>query len=530
MSESTGRSRVTRRWLIRGGVAAAVSAWVGVRTYPQWMKGLSALTGNPAGTCACAAAAAGLTSCLLAALLVVGLTLWESRGSRPRLQTAFRILLAVSVSLFWTATFFPALMTNDSIDQWLQARENRYTAWHPPLMAMLMHLGQQVSGSPALFAVIQSGLFWAAAYRALGFFLPSPRWFVASCVALSCNPALWICASVLWKDVWVAICIMALLPLLVAAAQRSSPRHLAGATACAAAAACFRSNAVTLWAALAVVGWVYVWRSRRPWRKIVAAGVLAIAVVIPSRLVSAMPSVHNEGTSAVMIVCEYIGTASRMDRQSPEYAAERSRFDGVFGPGKLDACTAGYIQHLPLTDYFLFSSPPIVSRFELMEHRAFVLRATAGIAFRHPLLYMRQKLSMLAMLLQVPPHDVWLPYYTGIEPWGAPFGLRSCSLLPDVRQAIVAILHGQRNGPLFRHVLFVGWIAVSLFVGRRHLPTSIASLVGVAYGAGFVMATVAADWRFLIGTYLCAWIGGLSFLSTVRRRSVPPASGAPATE
>ena len=49
-------------------------------------------------------------------------------------------LLALALALLDWRIFFPALMSQDSITQYNQAFDGRYNDWHPPLMAIALHL------------------------------------------------------------------------------------------------------------------------------------------------------------------------------------------------------------------------------------------------------------------------------------------------------------------------------------------------------------------------------------------------------
>ena len=168
-------------------------------------------------------------------------------------------------------------------------------------------------------------------------------------------------------------------------------------------------------------------------------------------------------------------------------------------------------------DRLFFSRPPVVSMSNLVAHTSFILRETAGLCIRHPVLCMYQKASSLSGLTQLTLSEVFYPYHTRLDPWGASFGLTSHSLLPAVRQWALDFLFPLRNGVLFRHYLFIIWSVVALaFLARHRTVVFVSSLVGLSYFAGFLVGDVNPEWRYLLPTYLCAWVGLMSFFLHAR--------------
>jgi len=117
----------------------------------------------------------------------------------------------------WTlllATYWPGIMSSDSMDQWRQATANRYIDWHPFYHTWLVHGVRQLWDCPALVAGLQSwalalssGWLIHAAQRATG---TSTR--VAWIGALLCAacPPLAFTSITLWKDVPYAAALTAL--------------------------------------------------------------------------------------------------------------------------------------------------------------------------------------------------------------------------------------------------------------------------------------------------------------------------------
>ncbi|MFE9023823.1 hypothetical protein ACFYNL_35365 [Streptomyces sp. NPDC007808] len=120
--------------------------------------------------------------------------------------------LAASCWLATTVVFAPGYMSPDSIDQLRQAMGRRpLTDWHPPVLSLVWRALIAVTGTSASMAVLQSALFWAA------------LWVVAWCVwamtarrggslavlALGLTPPVLTFVGVVWKDVHVAVALLA---------------------------------------------------------------------------------------------------------------------------------------------------------------------------------------------------------------------------------------------------------------------------------------------------------------------------------
>jgi hypothetical protein len=67
-----------------------------------------------------------------AALLFLLALLWSQGAEASRaLGRATAVLSAIAIGAFWTAVYYPALMSDDSFDCWNQAVEGALNKWHP---------------------------------------------------------------------------------------------------------------------------------------------------------------------------------------------------------------------------------------------------------------------------------------------------------------------------------------------------------------------------------------------------------------
>ncbi len=71
------------------------------------------------------------------------------------------IILLITLGIFMLSllSFYPGIMTNDSVDQWNQISNNAYTSWHPIFHTLFEKLITIFWKSPAAIAIFQSAIF-----------------------------------------------------------------------------------------------------------------------------------------------------------------------------------------------------------------------------------------------------------------------------------------------------------------------------------------------------------------------------------
>jgi hypothetical protein len=192
--------------------------------------------------------------------------------------------LAAAAALALWRLFFPGLMSTDSIAQYGQALTGQYNDWHPPLMAIVLHLVFSLGGAIGILMLGQclAGVFGV---RALA----------GSVIALlvgdrvSARRAAWLAFAVLlallaplgplafylmtfWKDAWAMILMLWIGALAIDLYRRGpAPKRLLLLAGLAAALGMVRHNAVVV---LPLVG-LALWDGSR--RRISRTGALALA-------------------------------------------------------------------------------------------------------------------------------------------------------------------------------------------------------------------------------------------------------------
>lgn len=145
--------------------------------------------------------------------------------NRPAVLKALWNILPILVGLVITLyIFYPGYLSNDSVDQLTQGRENNYNDWHPPLMSWLWGRIDQVVPGPFGMLVFHNLLFWGG----LELFINSaaPNWsrylkFVLV-LLVGFYPPIFMLLSTIWKDVGMTAAFLFGTALLSYAQERKS--------------------------------------------------------------------------------------------------------------------------------------------------------------------------------------------------------------------------------------------------------------------------------------------------------------------
>ncbi|WP_040334276.1 hypothetical protein [Candidatus Magnetobacterium casense] len=118
----------------------------------------------------------------------------------------FWAFFVVSTTVFslWLMAYWPAAMTNDSLDQWVQQKTLTFSNWHPYIYAMGLAFLSQIFDSPASVAMFQllstaalgSCVFYFAIREGVRFYLILP-FFVAFVLSIPVGAY----NVTMWKDV-----------------------------------------------------------------------------------------------------------------------------------------------------------------------------------------------------------------------------------------------------------------------------------------------------------------------------------------
>lgn len=97
--------------------------------------------------------------------------------------------------------FYPGWMSPDSFSQYIEALDNQYTDWHPPMMSIWWHTLLPISNGPLLM-LLQNFLFYWAAWALVGLALSKKHGAQGSLATLlGFVPGPFLTFGHIWKDV-----------------------------------------------------------------------------------------------------------------------------------------------------------------------------------------------------------------------------------------------------------------------------------------------------------------------------------------
>lgn len=154
-------------------------------------------------------------------LSLTGLCAYQIAGGKKAPSRKLDLILGVPLlitSLLTLFTFWPGILTNDSMNQWREAVSGNYSDLNPLLHTLLVSGLEKIAHSPAAVAIFQIIVF----YLTLAYGLGSLRRRGVSPAVLAVLAllfALWpfnpLFSNVLWKDVLYSLALLALFILLI---------------------------------------------------------------------------------------------------------------------------------------------------------------------------------------------------------------------------------------------------------------------------------------------------------------------------
>jgi hypothetical protein len=427
-------------------------------------------------------------------------------GSMARIS---QLLLVVLGLILWRV-FFPALMSYDSAVQFNQAWVGRYNDWHPPLLAITLHLFLKAGRNIGALMLVQclAGLFglralvlaWLRAFHGPAV---SPR--RAEAIALLVVLVLFLPVSPLpfylvtfWKDSAAAVllvwtCAVAL-PLVSRREEDAGGRfpwlRIAGVTALSVALGMVRHNAVAVLPAVSLVlGYAAARSLRRPATVAVAlAPLLAFAVCDPA--LNRGFHVRKAHIERQMMVFDLFGMCALDARVCDSIPYVRSMFQVPdyrrrYVPGDLGNS--------------FWAAPAVLDpkiQWDGDRLRAEYLRAARGF----PGILARVKLEAFGTLLGV--HEPLVFFHSTLA--DNKYGLRLNERFAPARAALAGWTLAAGRSPGWRLLSGVNvvwlladcaWI-VALVVARRR-PLALVPLLPLAFYLSYLPATPSHDFRFM---------------------------------
>ncbi len=456
-------------------------------------------------------------------------------------------LLTALIGIGIWLLFRPGIMSYDSIDQYGQARSGQFTSWHPPVLVATLSLAMRMGYSIGSLMLVQCLVGILGIRQAListmllasGQRTPRTYWAAFGLLLLILSPltptAFYL--MTFWKDCWTAFLLLwavaLALQLLVEAPQLPGAKlvpRLVVLLAVMTLAALPRHNALVVTPALGLLLWGVVSRRgvRHAWPLVAAP--LVLAVLVEAGLEQHL-HVQKTYPGNHVKVLDLLGICVL-------YPEEKAGFPYI---------SANMREGIDRYYRFGDISPIAFEHPEIIDPQ--LLRGTY-----HPELDAEYRRALLTRPLKLL-HVKYLAFSKLLDPANSrlyyfhstlndnPYGLQMDEGSRSVREWYTWATMATPQLPLARWVSFQGlWFDISLVLlavfgwrGLRHRKAPDLYLAGVllvpaCYVLGYMLATIAMDYRYLYPSTLLMQVlaGGMAFSRlfppSPRRSSVPSAS------
>ena len=513
------------------------SVRLGTEKLTQTSPGLYQAASYDWSSAARAAAASVMTFVVVSAASLLLILVWRQQELvSPSLLRITAPLSAVTISLFWTAVFFPGHMSPDSFLIWRQAVTGEYHNGHPIGLTLVMRavhlflLSRPIELQLAVVTFLQGALFWLMIFRALTIIPFSLRKKMLLCVLVAGFYPLWVNSITLWKDVWFTTSFLGLVLCAVPffASARSGWRHWTNMVAWLTCTLLSRHTAALSFMALATLAIVFLWTNRGPQAALrtlaISVTMLVCSWVIQAALYKTL-QVRNDGRlSNVMLAYEVVGV-TRFSNQ-PVSSFQNLQTYRAIGGSKFEQAVADYPCGGPIDYLFYYPGAPF--DMDSLLAGSYASRDLPRLAFANPGAYLRHRACAVAGLMDLPGRGLFYPYHPQLDV--NVFGAHEQSLLPGVRGLVMdRFLEPTISDPkwLALRVPFWHWLMLA-----SSLAAAVFSLAGIPktskclfawrmmpsyfFAAGcailipLLFVTPTADWRYVMPASVCWLIGILT--------------------
>ena len=426
--------------------------------------------------------------------------------------------MAVATSAFWLLVFFPAVMPFDALRIWGQALHDRYDAWYPPALAILLHATQQVTDQPDLFSFVQGAFFWGTLLFLIKQVSLSNRWFVVTSVSIILLPSLWLYSNAVTSNNWMASFGFLSVSCVILAVKEKTPRFFWLAVILFSGSVVFRREALVLLPLFLFLDHGFIRVPGEPVRTAVHAVLAILLCIAPARIIDLAPNVEQSTKSPAGhgLLNQYVGilVGVRGELDGRQLEAERSNIDNTFGAGTFEKLMKRY--NCRSANYISVGLVPVIAEGVHRDAIPYIVSRVASMAIRHPIAFIDHNACYYGHLLQargimyqnwgVLDQDPWIMALR--EKHDIPFN----SKLPTVRDWYARIVNASlARSPcslLYSHycLLIVAFL-VSLWGLKTHRPEMWApALFAVVYPLGYFVFGPASEWRYLLFTHVCGWV------------------------
>jgi len=465
----------------------------------------------------------------ITAIFISAVVLWREEEDRFFGPASYIICLSTALSGFWLLVFFPAVMSVDSLALWQGALNNRYSNWQPPLLAMLMHFTQSLAKTPSLFSFIQGALFWGALFYLIRQVAQGYRLFLVSSVLVVLLPPLWLHSNATASTTWGAVFLMLAMAFLIRSikGQREISFYLSILSL--SIAVMFRREAV-LCAIVPIVTYLFFFKQKGGLaKKALVTAIVIVLTIMPGRVIELSPHVvRMSGSQSHGLLNQYVGTVVHSMRlmSREEIDKERQAIDGEFGKGVFRRLIRRY--DCRSADYIIYNRhfPRVLKRIP-KEKNLFILKKVVQTAIRHPGGDLKHQACHFGQLVQFSgiAYQSWglLEKDPNYEARRAQLGIPYRTQLPSIKAGYIRLMNASLKSPVFsllyRHYIFLLFSSLFLVAGfiTRRIEWIIPSFFSLVLVVAYLLTGPAGLWRYLLPSYLAAWVCLPAVLSSILR-------------
>lgn len=440
----------------------------------------------------------------------------------------------LAVAAIVIATFYPGIMSKDSLAALNQARTLQFNDWHPPILALIWSVLDKIVAGSGLMLVAQAVLYSVSAAKLCAEAFPHLNarwhaWLVVPTFALF-PPAMTL-TGMIWKDVWMSgllLLAMAYLFRLSKAGNRAVRiRAFSVIVVCCLLATAFRHNALAATAGLLAGACFFVrptWG--RQWVRAVAASVggLLLSVLLFTIVSATYRAIATRSNIATAILLHDIG-GMIVRSTEPELAA---RLALAVSPILTDD-REKFVQRLRQSYPYNMvrtsrrpNAPFTVNVFDPRHDAAAVERAWRTMLHHYPGAYLKHRTAAFACLLQLCDRDKWAFHsYILNKDYAFPDSVDGSSWQARLRRVFLS----PALVILYAPVLWLFVAGAGGILGLRRLGTSGAillfmSLSAVGLATSMFFTTPIESYRYVHWVTLVGWtmLWMLADSMTARRR------------
>lgn len=443
------------------------------------------------------------------------------------------LLLGALGALLSLFLFYPGFMSDDSVVQLMQARNETYSNVQPPLMSIIWHHIDLVLKGPTGMLILQNYLYWTGLALILLPFRGRAWLYFPLLAIVGFFPPSFLLQGPIWKDNLMSGFTLVSLGLYVVAALNreagGGKRYVALGAALIAAwlAAMMRHNGV-----FAIFPILYLIASellgdeelmrhrRREWRPIGMAIVATVGLFFGSAAIGDALATQHIKLKQLVLVFDMVGVAARTGEpifDEAKYPELKASFIGPYSNAAAVKET-----YDPCDAFPVFVSHPQwgVALWTLTANEAVVSQASSAwmdAVRKHPGDFMRHKFDVFVCSLGIGTMGPWYAStFWEVPPKAAGLGV-STSGLSVVQKYIADQSWYLSLSPLYKiWIYFAAAIVIAAlsFFGSRPLDRLAFCLAvsGLMYQGGYLLIGITTEFRYYVWLIICAVLAVLVYI------------------